>query len=118
MISSEAGRQQPSRISARDRCSTSQDRKDALPGIHLPPRWDVALRRFQEEPFEVHLSDIHFVHVYTPGVTVFQIFCREKRGFLLTNLHLIGPRFGDASLVTAAWLISARRPETLEGDRR
>jgi hypothetical protein len=30
----------------------------------------------------------------------------------------IGPRFSDASLVTAAWLITARGPGTLEGDQR
>ena len=30
----------------------------------------------------------------------------------------IGPRFSDASLVTAAWLITAREPGTLEGDQR
>jgi hypothetical protein len=30
----------------------------------------------------------------------------------------IGPRFSDASLVTAAWLITARAPGTLEGNQR
>ena len=30
----------------------------------------------------------------------------------------IGPRFSDASLVTAAWLITARGPGALEGDQR
>jgi hypothetical protein len=30
----------------------------------------------------------------------------------------IGPRFSDASLVTAAWLITAREPGTLEGNQR
>jgi hypothetical protein len=44
--------EQGSRISARDPCSSSQDRKDTLPGRDLPPRWGAALKRFHEEPFE------------------------------------------------------------------
>src|SRR6266705_4448578 len=44
--------EQGSRISTRDPCLSSQDRKDTLPGRDLPPRWDAALKRFHEEPFE------------------------------------------------------------------
>ena len=47
-----AQRQQRSRISARNPCSSSQDRKDTLTGRHLPSRWDAALKRFPKEPLQ------------------------------------------------------------------
>ena len=43
----------------------------------------------------------------------------QDRGFPLTSLQLIGPRFGEADLVNAARLMTAQNePATLEGDQR
>ena len=41
----------------------------------------------------------------------------QDRGFPLTSVQLIGPRFGEAGLVNAARLITAREPGTLAEDQ-
>jgi hypothetical protein len=54
---------------------------------------------------------------FEPFSYAFRATLAETR-FSPNESALIGPRFSDASLVTAAWIITARRLGTLEGDQR
>jgi hypothetical protein len=54
---------------------------------------------------------------FEPFSYAFRATLAETR-FSPNESALIGPRFSDASLVTAAWIITARGLGTLEGDQR